>query len=132
MKLTGQQIRKQRKFTVDFKKEIVKDFESGKYSVSDLMKLHNIAGTQIYNWIYKYSTVNKKGYRVVEMKESSELKVKELEQKVRELERIVGSKQIKIDFLEKMIELAKTDLDIDIKKNYSTPQSNGLGNTQNK
>lgn len=78
MKLAVQRIKKRRKFTDDFKKTIVRDYESGQYSILDLCKLHNIAGTQIYNWIYKYSTVNTKGHRVVEMKESSDLKIKAL------------------------------------------------------
>ena len=51
----------------------------------------------------------------------------ELEQKVKELELAVGQKQIKIDYLEKMIDIAKEELDIDIKKNFSTPQSIGSG-----
>jgi hypothetical protein len=59
------------------------------------------------------------------MKESSIDKLKQLELKVKELEQIVGQKQIKIDYLEKMIDIAKDDLNIDIKKNYNTPQSTG-------
>ena len=59
------------------------------------------------------------------MKESNIDKLKHLEQKIKELEQIVGQKQIKIDYLEKMIDIAKEDLNIDIKKNYNTPQSTG-------
>ncbi len=132
MKTAVQRIKKRRRFTEDFKKSLVEDYESGQYSVLDLCKLHNIADTQIYDWIYKYSTINKKGYRVVEMKESSDLKVKALEQKIKDLESVVGRKQIEIDFLEKMIEIAKRDLNIDIKKNYSTPPSAGSGQTEKK
>ena len=40
------------------------------------------------------------------MKDSSDKKVKQLEQKIKELERMVGQKQIKIDYLVKMIEIA--------------------------
>lgn len=61
------------------------------------------------------------------MKDSTSERLKRQEQRIKELERIIGQKQINIDFLEKMIELAKEDLDIDIKKNYSTPQSTGSG-----
>ena len=48
------------------------------------------------------------------------------------MEQIVGQKQIKIDFLEKMIDLAKEELDIDIKKNSDTLQSGGFGKTNKK
>ena len=45
--------------------------------------------------------------------------------RIAELERIVGQKQLNIDYLEKVIELAKEELGIDIKKNSDTPQSGG-------
>jgi transposase len=48
------------------------------------------------------------------------------------MEAALGRKQIQLDYLEKMIELAKSELDIDIKKNYSTPQSTGSGKTKKK
>lgn len=116
MKANVRSIRKQRKYSEEFKKRIVSDFESGKYSVPQLERLHGIRNPTIYSWIYKFSTFNEKGIRVVEMKESSTNKLKELEQKIKELEQAVGQKQIMIDYLEKMIDIAKEDLDIDIKK----------------
>lgn len=125
MKANLRKIQKRRVYSEDFKKEIVSLFESGKFSVAQLEKLYGIKNQIIYQWIYKFSTFNEKGYRVVEMKESSIDKLKQLEQKIKELEQIVGQKQIKIDYLEKMIDIAKDDLNIDIKKNYNTPQSTG-------
>jgi uncharacterized coiled-coil protein SlyX len=50
------------------------------------------------------------------MKDSQTTKLKELEQRIKELEQNVGQKQIKIEFLEKMIDLAKQEFNIDIKK----------------
>jgi len=123
-------INKQRQYSKEFKESIVKEFELGKLSVLQLGRIHNISFQVIYSWIYKFSIFNEKGYRVIEMKDSSEQKVKELEQKVKELEQIVGRKQIMIDYLEKMMELAKDELDIDIKKNFDTRQSLGSGKTK--
>jgi hypothetical protein len=68
----------------------------------------------------------------VEAKDSSAIKLKEMEERIKELERSIGQKQIKIDFLEKMIDIAKSDLNIDIKKNYDTSQSAGSGKTRKK
>jgi hypothetical protein len=58
--------------------------------------------------------------------------MQELGARNKELEAALGRKQIQLDYLEKMIELAKTELDIDIKKNYSTPQSTGSNKTKKK
>ena len=129
MKANVRSVRKQRKYSEEFKKRIVADFESGKFSVLQLEKLHGIGNPIIYRWIYKFSTFNEKGFRIVEMKDSSNKKMKELEARVKELEGAVGRKQIKIDYLEKMMEIAKDELDIDIKKNFGTPQSIGSGKT---
>lgn len=123
MKANLRQLKKHRVYSEAFKKELVNDFESGKFSVAQLERLHGISNVSIYKWIYKYSTFNEKGYRVVEHKKSSQNKVKELERQVKELQAALGRKQIQIDYLETMMEVAKEELDIDIKKNFGTPQS---------
>jgi transposase-like protein len=132
MKANIKLISKQRRFSEEFKKSIVSDFESGKFSVPQLERLHNIGNSSIYEWIYKYSRSNERGQRIVEMKDSSTNKLKALEQRIKELERTIGQKQIQIDYLEKMIDIAKGELNIDIKKNSSTPQSGGSERTKRK
>jgi len=123
MKANIRKIKKVRKYADDFKRRLVAEYESGGYSVYELERLYGVTNRTIYNWIYKYSTFNKKGYRVVEHKQSSGKKVKDLENRIKELESVIGRKQIKIDLLETMIDVAKDELDIDIKKKYSTLQS---------
>jgi len=123
MKANVRKIKKLRKYSEEFKKELVKEFESGKHSVLELERLYSIRNGLIYRWIYKYSTFNEKGYRVVENKSSSGKKVRQLEQKIKDLEAALGRKQITIDYLETMIEVAKEELNVDIKKNYSTQPS---------
>ena len=132
MKANLKLIKKRRKYSEEFKRNIVTEFESGSLSVSQISRLYTIAEKSIYRWIYKFSIFNEKESRIIEMKESSTKKLKELEKKVKELERIVGQKQISIDYLEKMIEIAKDELDIDIKKNYNTQRSSGSSKTKKK
>lgn len=132
MKANIKLIKKQRRFSEEFKKSIVNDFESGKFSILQLERLHNISNVSLYSWIYKYSRSNERGQRIVEMKDSSTQKLKALEQRIKELEQTVGKKQIQIDYLEKMIDIAKDELNIDIKKNSNTPQSSGSGSTRRK
>lgn len=122
-------LRKRRIFSESFKKERVKEYESGRLTVLEISRLYGIAFQTIYKWIYEYSGYNKKGLKIVEHKDSHTQRVKELQERIKELERIVGQKQINIDFLEKMIELAKKDLGIDIKKNFDSQQLNGLKKT---
>lgn len=132
MRANVKQIRKLRIYSDDFKKSIVASFEGGEFSIPQLEKLYGIGNATIYNWVYKFSNFNEKGCRIVEMKDSNQTKLKELASKVKELEQIVGQKQIAIEYLEKMIELAKTDLNIDLKKNYNSQQSTGSNLTKKK
>lgn len=55
--------------------------------------------------------------------ESEALKTKVLLERNAELERIIGQKQIKIDYLEKLIDLASEDLKMDLKKSINTVHS---------
>ena len=55
MKANVRSIRKTRKYSIEFKKRIVADFESGKLSVLQLEKLHGVSEQSIYRWIYKFS-----------------------------------------------------------------------------
>lgn len=129
MKRSITQIQKARRYSEDVKRSLVRDFESGRYSILELSLLHGIHKNNLYRWVYKFSTFNQRGYRVVESNESTMSKVRHLEQRIRELEQLVGQKQIQIDYLEKMIEVAKGELQIDIKKNFGTPHSGGSGKT---
>lgn len=125
MRANIRKVKKYRKFTEEVKRRVVADFESGACSTLELSRMYDCTQTTIYRWIYKYSNYNEVGCRIVEMKESSSHKVSELQKRISELEQVVGQKQIKIDYLEKLIDIAEEELNIDIKKNSSTPQSTG-------
>jgi transposase len=57
--------------------------------------------------------------------ESESYKTARLQQHVAELERIIGQKQLEIDFLGKLLEIGSEELGFDIKKKFSTKPSSG-------
>ena len=75
--------------------------------------------------------MRKKKEKIVYETESDLVRVKLLQERIKELERAVGQKQLKIDFLEKMIEIAEEDLKIDIKKKPFIKPSTGSESTKN-
>lgn len=116
-----------RHFSSSIKKEIVRKIEKNELSVGEASKLYEVSRTSLYNWVYKFSSLYKKGfYQVVEHMSQTD-KIKSLQERIKELERIVGQKQIQLDFYEKMIELTEKDLGIDIKKKGISKQSSGSG-----
>jgi transposase len=123
-------LNKRRQFSEQIKRQAVADFRSGKYTALDLADLYHCHHQTIYNWIYKYSPGDSPCINVVEMSESTDQKVKNLQNKIAELERALGRKQIKVDFMEKMIELAENEYDLDLKKNTTSKRSSGSGTTE--
>lgn len=121
-----------RHFSEELKIAVVKEFESGKNTVSGLSKIYQVSNSSIYNWIEKYGSFAKQNIQIVEKKMSQTEKIKSLEQRIKELEQIVGQKQIALDFHQKMIELAESEYNISIKKKCSTPPSTGSGQTKKK
>ena len=72
-----------------------------------------------------------KGVRTIVEAESDTRKLLELKAKVAELERIIGQKQVLLDFKDKMIELAEEAYGVDIKKKFGNEPSSGAGSTGN-
>lgn len=124
------QIRIHRYFSEEFRIQKVKEIEQNQISIGELCRLYHVSSTAIYNWIHKYSVHLKKGVtQVIEM-ESESRKTKLLQARLAELERIVGQKQLQIDYLEKIIEFGSEEVGIDIKKKFSTELSNGSAKTR--
>lgn len=121
--------RVQRYFSEDFKRKKVKEIEQNLATVVQISREYEVSRAAVYRWVYKYSAVRKKGIKQVVEAQSDTVKITRLRDEVREMERVVGQKQIKIDFLEKMIELAEKEYGIDIKKKYSSMPLSGSGQT---
>lgn len=121
------EVKKRRTFSEEFKKKKVKELIGKQVTVAGLARLYGITRTSVYNWLYLYSPDHQKGTTLVVEVESESYKTKRLQQQVAELERIIGQKQLEIDFLGKLLELGSEELGFDLKKNFSTKLSSGTG-----
>ena len=119
--------RQLRMFSEDFKRKIVRDIESKKIRISQVCKEYEVRDNTVRKWVLKYGVNKEKKIRTVVETESDALNVVALQKKVAELERIVGQKQIELDFNNKMIELAEQEYNIDIKKKSKPKLSDGSG-----
>ena len=117
-----------RTFSEVFKREKVKELEKGVVSISALCKLYAVSRTSVYKWMYLYSAAEKGVKTVVEM-QSEQHKTLYLQQRVAELERIIGQKQLEIDYLNQAFEMANGEVGYDLKKKYAQAPLNGLGTT---
>jgi len=121
--------RRSRTFSEDFKKRKVSEVERNVTTIQELCREYELARSTIYNWLYRYSSMRKKGSKLRVETESDTRKMLELKEKVKELERIIGQKQLLIDFQSKVIEIAEQEYKVDIKKKLGGKLSTGTGST---
>lgn len=118
-----------RKFSEDFKRKIVSELDRNLVNVAEVARQNQVTRTAIYKWIYKYSAMKKKGLKQVIETNSDTRKMLLMKEEIKELQRIIGEKQIMIEFKDKMIELAEEEYKLDIKKKFSGAPSLGSGST---
>lgn len=125
--------RRRRTFSDNFKREKVHLIESGQVRISDICRQYEVSNVSVYRWLSKFGSMKKQkpDHLIVESK-SDTIQLLELKKKVAELERIVGQKQVLLDFQDKMIQMAEEHYGIDIKKKYSGSLSNITGKTESK
>lgn len=120
-------IRQQRVFSEEIKKQVVRDIERGKCSVTQAKEELGVCGQSIYNWIKHYSRYLQSNKRLVVEDKSEAYRTRELEKRIQELEAALGRKQMEIDLLNKVIDLADESYQTDLKKSLSKKVSNGSG-----
>ena len=122
--------RQNRYFSESFKRKKVREIERNITTVREVAKEYEVSATAVYKWLHKYSALYQKQVKQVIEPMSDTRKIKELKEKVRELERLVGQKQIQLEFKEKMIEIAEQMYGVDIKKKFGSRPSSGTGATE--
>ena len=119
-----------RTFSEQVRKEVVRKIESNQLTVSEASVQYQVSRSAVYKWVYKYSSLYARSHRQVIEPMSSTKQIAALKERIRELEQIVGQKQIELDFLSKLIEIAEDELGVDIKKKPGSRPNTGSGKTK--
>lgn len=110
-----------RTFSTAFKKEKVELYEHGKITVKELSDIYEVSGTAVYKWIKKFSKL-KNSERIVVEKISEEHKNIELHKRIRDLEGIIGRKQLELDYYKSVVETVSEENGEDLEKKYKPKQ----------
>ncbi len=130
---SSQKVRHHRRYSQEFRQARVDDFENGTFSVAQLSRLYHIRISTMYGWISRYSRYPKTSAVIVEVPKSQQEKVKRLESRVAELERLLGRKQIQLDYYEAFVdELQASGIDVKKKAFSSEPSPDSCYNTKAK
>jgi len=116
-----------RYFSEEIKRKKVSEIEQGLTRVAELCKQYQVSRTAVYKWLRLYGSNHSKPERLIMESKSDTQELLRLKQRIAELERLVGQKQIQLEFKDKMIDIAEQMYGVDIKKKLSTPQSDTFG-----
>jgi transposase len=104
-------------YSTAFKLKVVEEIESGKFSMTEAGKIYDIGGSHtISRWMVKFgkSYLLSKVVRV-EMKDEKD-KLKELQERVRRLEKLLADKELDNLMNEAFLELMAEDTGIDLEE----------------
>jgi transposase-like protein len=118
-------LRPKRTFSEVVKKQMVASIENGKCTVLEVSRELGTHEQTIYRWIYRYSRYLSKNKVMVVEDKSEGFRTKELEKQLKEAQAALGRKQMELDFLNKLIELASAEYKTDLKKNLINRLSAG-------
>jgi transposase-like protein len=121
--------RQNRYFSEAFRRQKVSEVERNLTSVAQICKTYQVTAAAVYKWIHKYSAMRQRQQKQVVEAKSDTHRILLLQAQLKEYERLIGQKQIKIEVLEKVIDLAEETYRVDIKKKFSSARSSGSGST---
>lgn len=110
--------RRRRIFSDDFKQKKVREIEQKVTTIAEVCRQYEVSATNVSKWLQKFGTNQMKGTRTIVEPESDTRKLLEMKAKIAELERIIGQKQLQIEFRDKIIDLAEEAYGVDIKKKF--------------
>jgi len=86
---------KQRSFSSDFKRQVIEELLSGVSTPAQLSRRHEISSGLLYHWKKQYA---KGGFGKEASKEAA------LEERVRQLEQMLGKTYLEVEFLKKALQ----------------------------
>jgi transposase-like protein len=111
----GKRIKIVKSYSESLKLKAVSEIESGELSQAEASRHYGCTKGAIYSWMQKYSKLDRRTKLVrVSMKSEAD--------KIKELESSLSRAHLKLELYEAMMELAKKDHGLEIKKNTSTQE----------
>lgn len=119
--------RTQKDYSMPFKLQIVGEIERGEISRTAAKRKYGIQGDNtILNWLRKFGTFDWYKPVSITVKQTPEQRIKELEAKLSQLEEDNKFKNMKIEMLNTLIEVAEEELNIPIRKKSLPEQSKNI------
>jgi transposase len=120
-----------RTFSDELKRKIVAQIEQGTLGVTEVSRCYSVRRSSVYKWIARFGSASTPAERLILEADSDTRKAIMLQQRVAELERALGQKQLELEIAERAVVIAKEHYGIDLKKNIDPNSSSPSELTSN-
>lgn len=104
-----------RRFSEEFRKEIVSLIEKGELTMAEASRLYEVKTASVKRWVQKYGKVEyPKAIMVQSIRDVN--RVRDLEKENKKLKETLGTQQMKLVYMEELLKLAKEQLGTDFEK----------------
>lgn len=111
------------RYSEAFKRSVVAEVESGRYTVLEAARVHQVNFSSVYKWLKDLGAPDTQT-RIVRIEMPTERdRIKELEKEKRALESALAQAHIKIVVLESTVEVLEEKAGVRVKKKTDTPSS---------
>lgn len=110
------------KWDIVFQRYIAQEYINGDQSLNQMAKKFNVPNQTINRWVLRYSSELSESISIPQMTEQEQRDLAALQKQVAALKRKLEYEQMKNFALEAMIDLAKTELGVDVRKNSGAKQ----------
>lgn len=111
------------RYSEAFKRSVVAEVESGRYTVLEAAAAHQVHFSSVYGWVKKLGSPDSHT-RIMRIEMPDERKrIKELEKEKRALESALAQAHMKILLLESTVEVLEEKTGTQVKKKTDTPSS---------
>lgn len=109
-------------YDISLKRKLARDYVEGTESLRQLSSRYGIGTTTIYSWAKRFYSELAVDQNEDQMTTEEQQQFKELQKQLKALKKQLEYEQMRNFALETMADLAKTELGIDIRKNFGAKQ----------
>jgi transposase-like protein len=107
--------RRRRRFSKEFRKEVVGLIERGEISITDASRLYEVKAQNVREWVKRFGK-GEYPQQIVIQSTKDVRRLEELERENRKLKEMIGTQQVKVVYLETLVALAKEKLGKEFEK----------------
>lgn len=107
--------RRRRRFTEEFRKEQVALIEGGEVTISEVARMYQVKSDNVRRWVKKFGKTPLPEQIIIQSRKDY-TRLAELEKENKKLKEVIGDQYIKINFLEKLVEIGREKLGDDFEK----------------